>query len=175
MPIEAFVDEGESNGAREAGRTAGDGVPNTGRLRRLLKRLKVPGAVGIGLGLLILAYFLLTHGGQQAGTGPSEEGSTLFGLEPQTINLAEPGTCLELQIVFEASSPKLCALLRRRSAELADIAITVISAKKIGELDTELERNRLRRELADAIGQRLPADDAHITNVYFTQFHYTAN
>jgi flagellar basal body-associated protein FliL len=175
MPIEAYMDEGKSSGADDAGKTAGEGVPNTGRFRKLFKRLKVPGGVGIALGMAILAYFLLTHGGQQAGTGLSGDGNALVQLESQTVNLTEPGTCLEVQIVFEASSPEFGGLLRRRTAELADIAIAVIGAKKIGELDSELERNRLKRELADAIGQRLSASDGHITNVYFTHFYYRTN
>lgn len=175
MPVEAYADDDESSGANEAGTPAGDGVLNTGGGRGLLKRLKVPAGVGIALGLLILAYFLLTHRGEQSGTGLSGDGGMLVRLEPQTINLAEPGTSLEVRIVFEASSPEFCGLLQRRGAELADVAITVIGAKRIGELNTELNRNRLKRELADAISQRLRTDDAHITNVYFTQFYYRAD
>lgn len=172
MPVEKFSGEGETaqSGAAEA--SSDEGVLNTGGGRALLGRLKIPAGVGVALALVVLAYFLLTGHWGRPKTGSSGGDGTLVLLEPQTISLAEPGTRLDVRIVLEASSTEFSVLLRRRTAQLADIAITVISTKRIGELDSELERNRLKRELADAIGQRLRSDDAHITNVYFTRFYY---
>jgi flagellar basal body-associated protein FliL len=88
------------------------------------------------------------------------------------VNLTDPGARLDVRIVFEASSPEFCAILRRHDVQLADIAISVISTKRVDELDSELDRNRLKRELADAVSQRLRSDTAHIANVYFTRFYY---
>jgi flagellar basal body-associated protein FliL len=170
MPVERFTESGDADEADAAPRD--EAVPNTGSARRLLKRLKLPAGVGVCLAVGILAYFLLTGPLGRPRTGMPAGDVLLVQLDPQTVNLAEPGMSLEVQMTFEASSPEFGALLRRRTAQLADIAITVISTKTVSELDSELERNRLKRELADAVAQRVRSDEAHVTNVYFTRFHY---
>ena len=172
MPIERFTDDGDEAAPAEKEAATDEAVSNTGTWGRLLKRLSIPAGAGIGLGVVILACFLLFRGGGALGIGASGEHKTLVVLEPQTINLLEPGTRLEVCLVFEASSPELGAVLLERRAQLADMVIAVVSTKKIDEIDSELKRNRLKRELADAVGQRLRANEAYVTNVYYTQFYY---
>ena len=173
MPVERFTESDEASEAE--GTPRDEAVRDTGRGWRLLGRFKFPAGVGVGLAIGILAHFLLTVPFGRSGTGVSAANDQLVQLGPQTVNHAEPGPSLEVQITFEASSPEFSAVLERRSAQLADIAITVISAKTTDEIDTELKRNRLKRELADAVAQRLRSDEAHVTNVYFTRFHYRSD
>ena len=175
MPVEKFSADADAAEDETDEVAADEGVRNTRAGRGIFQRLKVPAGVGGALAVLILAYFLLIGDQGRPKTGVSGGDATLVQLEAQTINLAEPGQSLEVRIVFEASSPEFAGVLRRRTAQLADISIGVISTKTVGELDTELERNRLKRALADAIGQRLRSDDAHITNVYFTRFYYRSD
>jgi flagellar basal body-associated protein FliL len=171
MPVERFS-EGDETAGQEGGASAGAADSDTSGAGRLLRRLKFPVSLVIAVGVGFLACFLLTGGSERPKTGPSGEGGLLVALEPQTVNLTEPGARLDVRIVFEASSPEFCAVLQRRDVQLADIAISVISTKHVDELDSELDRNRLKRELADAVSQRLRSDTAHITNVYFTRFYY---
>jgi len=171
MPVERFTED-ESNEQAPGGDATSAVDPNTSAGRGWLRRLVLPTSAGAVLGIGLLACFLLTGVFGRSGAGVSERNSTLVSLEEQTINLAEPGTRLEVRIVFEASSPEFAAKLRWRSVQLADTAISVINTKTLGQLDTELERNRLKRELADAVGQRVRSDEAHIANVYFTRFYY---
>jgi flagellar basal body-associated protein FliL len=174
MPIERFSEDEEAAGP-QGGASAGAADSDTSFGKRLLRRLKFPVSLGIAVGVGFLACFLLTAGSERPTAGPSAEGSLLVALEPQVINLAEPGARLDVRIVFEASSPEFCAILRRHDMQLADIAITVVSTKRPDDLDSELDRNRLKRELADAVSQRLRSDTAHITNVYLTRFYYSSN
>jgi len=173
MPVERFTENDEASEAEATPRD--EAVLDTGRGRGLFRRLRFPAGIGVGLAIGILAHFLLTVPLGRPRTGLSPAENLLAQLGPQTVNLAQPGTSLEVQITFEASSPEFAALLRQRTAQLADVAIAVISTKVVDELDTELERNRLKRELADAVAQRLRSDEAHVTNVYFTRFHYRSD
>ena len=174
MPVEKFSADDEPRQRARPTEPADEEVSNTRGTPTPLKRLKTPLSVSVALALLILAYFLLIGIRDRPGTGVPEDETTLVPLEPQTVNLAEPGMSLEVRIVFDTSSPAFSRLLRRRTAQLADIAIAVISAKEMSELDSEVERTRLKRELADAISQHLRSDDARITNVYFTRYYYRA-
>lgn len=180
MPIERFGAEDETSSSGGPAGRADEGVLNTRRSRGLPERVKFLAGVGLALVAFILAWFLLIeHRGRPSTSRPQGTG-TMVVLEPQMVNLAEPGTSLEVRIVFEASSPEFAAALRTRTAQLADIAISVINDKTIGELDSDVERNRLKRELADAAGRYRYlgsadadiANDAHITNVHFTRFYY---
>lgn len=171
MPVERFSEDDEVAG-QQGDASAGAGDSDTSCAGRLFRRLKFPVSLVIAAGIGFLACFLLTGGAERAKGGRSTEGGLLVALEPQVVNLAEPDARLDVRIVFEASSPEFCALLRRHEVQLADIAISVISTKRADELDGELDRNRLKRELADAVSQRLRSDTAHITNVYFTRFYY---
>jgi len=171
MPIERFAEDDEKQDAESAD-ASGAADPNTSPKRKWTRKVAIPAGGVAALGAALLAYFLLTGSLGRPNSGAFGQNSLLVTLQEQTVNLAEPGTRLEVQIVFEASSPEFAALLRRRTAQLADIAITVIGTKTVGQIDSELERNRLKRELADAVGQHLRSDEAHITNVYFTRFYY---
>jgi len=175
MPVERFSVEDEAAGTERASGAEGDAVLNTPKASGLFEWLKVPASAGIVVGVLILAYFLLIGGGDRPNRGLPADGGTLVTLEPQTINLAESGTSLEVRIAFEASSREFSGLLRRHRAQLADIAISVVSVKRIADLDTAVKRNRLKRELADAVGQHLRSNEAHVENVYFTRFYYKAD
>jgi len=174
MPVERFNEDDEA-AAQEGDASAGAGDSDTSCAGRLLRRLKFPVSLVIAAGVGFLACFLLTGGGERPKAGRSADDGLLVALEPQVVNLTEPGARLDVRIVFEASSPEFCAILRRRDVQLADIAISVISTKRADELDGELDRNRLKRELADAVSQRLRSDTAHITNVYFTRFYYSTD
>jgi flagellar basal body-associated protein FliL len=174
MPVEKFSAEAESAQGTTDEVSADEAVPDSRASRGVFRRLKASAGVGVALAALILACFLLIPHLGRPRTGLSGH-DTLVRLEPQMVNLAEPGCSLEVRIVFEASSPAFAALLQQRGAQLADIALGVISTKTIGELDTELDRNRLKRELADAVGQRLRSGDAYIANVYFTRFYYRSD
>jgi flagellar basal body-associated protein FliL len=175
MPVEKFSADAEAAKDETDETAADEAVRNTRAGRGVLQRLKVPAGVGAALAALILACFLLIGDRDRPKMGVSGGDATLVQLEPQIVNLAEPGQSLDVRIVFEASSPEFAALLRRRTAQLADISIGVIGTMTVNDLDTELERNRLKRALADAIGQRLRSDDAYITNVYFTRFYYRSD
>jgi len=172
MPVEKFSEDDDPRRSSTGAAPDDAGLSNTRGARPARNRLTTPVGVGIALGCLVLAYFLLIGPGERPRTGSSGGDGTLVRLEPQTINLAEPGTSLEVRMVLEASSPEFAQLLCRRTAQLADVALTLVSTKKVAELDCEVGRSRLKRELADAISQRFRSDDARITNVYFTQFYY---
>ncbi len=180
MPVERFSAEEETRSSGGPSVRTDEGVLNTRPSRGLAERLKFPAGVGVAVAALILAWFLLTEHRGRPGTSPPQGTGTMVVLDPQRVNLAEPGTSLDVRIVFEASSPRFAAVLRTRTAQLADIAITVINGKTIEDLDTDVERNRLKRELADAAGRYRylgsndadVADDAHIANVHFTRFYY---
>jgi flagellar basal body-associated protein FliL len=171
MPVERFTEEEGEDRAQESDAPSAEDR-NTSRTRWWLTRLVFAAGGTAGLAGILLACFLLTGVLGRPNAGVAAHDGVLVALEEQTVNLAEPGTRLDVRIVFEASSPEFAALLRRRTAQLADIAIAVISTKTPGQLDSDLERNRLKRELADAVGQHVRSDEAHITNVYFTQFYY---
>ncbi|MBN1916630.1 MAG: flagellar basal body-associated FliL family protein [Verrucomicrobia bacterium] len=171
MPVERFAEDDAEAQPEDAQVTSAEDHNTAQRAGWLAKLLWVGGS-GVALTGILLACFLLTGVLGRPKAGVSEGEGTLVLLDEQTVNLAEPGRRLEVRIVLEASSPEFAALLRRRTAQLADTAITVLGSKTPEQLDTELERNRLKRELADAVGQRVRSDEAHITSVYFTRFYY---
>jgi flagellar protein FliL len=94
----------------------------------------------------------------------------MFKLAPFVVNLNEPrgNRYLKTTIQLEMDSEALLAELERRSAQLQDIILSLLTSKSSTELQALEGKFRLREELLSRINALLV--NGVVTRVYFTEF-----
>ncbi|MBF0401001.1 MAG: flagellar basal body-associated FliL family protein [Magnetococcales bacterium] len=94
----------------------------------------------------------------------------MYKLEPFVVNLNEPkgSRYLKTTIQLEMSSPELKAELDRRSAQLQDVILALLTSKTFQELQALEGKFRLREELLSRINALLV--NGTVSRVYFTEF-----
>ncbi len=94
----------------------------------------------------------------------------MFKLAPFVVNLNEPrgNRYLKTTIQLEMDSEALLAELERRSAQLQDIILSLLTSKSSKELQALEGKFRLREELLSRINALLV--NGVVTRVYFTEF-----
>jgi len=149
-------------------------------IRRLLPLLIVLVCVTVGsvLGAValpsVLARFESTPTPEPAKpttqAAPEDSG---VALEPINliVNLAgERGRrYLKVNAVLKAKDAAAKAQLEKRSVEVRDLLNSLMSEKRLEDIDGARQRDKLRRELKLSINERLGLPDA-VLHVYFDQF-----
>jgi flagellar basal body-associated protein FliL len=88
------------------------------------------------------------------------------------VSLQGGDSGLMLNISIEVNSSGCMKDVAAKSPMLMDRVISVLSMKTPEELDSVVERNRLKRELLDDFNLQLKLDDGRLTNIYFRKFYY---
>ncbi|MBF0448334.1 MAG: flagellar basal body-associated FliL family protein [Magnetococcales bacterium] len=101
---------------------------------------------------------------------PVEMVGGMFKLDPFVVNLNEPrgNRYLKTTIQLEMDSEELQAELERRSAQLQDVILSLLTSKSSKELQALEGKFRLREELLSRINALLV--NGVVTRVYFTEF-----
>lgn len=94
----------------------------------------------------------------------------MYKLEPFVVNLNEPkgSRYLKTTIQLEMSSPELKSELDRRSAQMQDVVLALLTSKSFQELQALEGKFRLREELLSRINALLV--NGTVSRVYFTEF-----
>ncbi len=94
----------------------------------------------------------------------------MYKLEPFVVNLNEPkgSRYLKATIQLEMSAPDLKSELDRRSAQMQDVILALLTSKTFQELQSLEGKFRLREELLSRINALLV--NGTIARVYFTEF-----
>jgi flagellar protein FliL len=94
----------------------------------------------------------------------------MFKLAPFVVNLNEPrgNRYLKTTIQLEMDSEALLAELERRSAQLQDVILSLLTSKSSKELQALEGKFRLREELLSRINALLV--NGVVTRIYFTEF-----
>ena len=153
--------EGSATGSGK-GRAAGKGF--FGFIRKIALWAAMFAVAGI------LAYFLLKPYG---GKGTSLDLTTKtheFG--EQNINLQDGKTGLRVNVVVEVNDPRCMADVTARDSMLMDRVIEIRSRKTVGDIDSVVKRNRLKRELMDDFNLEMDLDNGRLIEVYFKEFFY---
>jgi len=139
---------------------------------------------------LILAYFIASKfivpqyfsSSAQAAVQNSEEQSdseqekedTKFGiiysLEDVIVNPAHSkgGQFILINLALELKTDSDVEIIKKKEVMVRDILIRMISGKSIDELDGPEDKEKLRQEILQKIGEVLPK--GHLRNVYFSNY-----
>ncbi|UCZ55514.1 flagellar basal body-associated FliL family protein [Desulfurispirillum indicum] len=126
------------------------------------------------------AYFLLRSPAPAAAPGagadvpgaPTEttEIGTMYPMDTFIVNLADVlgKRYLRVTIQLEMDNPRLARELDRRSPQLRDAVLTILSSKKYEDISTAQGKLRLRSEIVSRVNAFLTSGS--IRRVYFTEF-----
>ena len=149
-------------------------------------KLELKLAIPILLAQLVIAYFLagfviapMVVSTAKAGVvkeveedEPEEDSEfgVVYQVEDIIVNPAESGGShyVVMNIAFEVDSDDDIAHLEKMDAKLRDVLIRTVSSKTIDELDGPDDKEMLRQEIFDKVGEMLPK--RHLNNVYFVSF-----
>ena len=94
----------------------------------------------------------------------------MFKLDPFVVNLNEPkgSRYLKTTIQLEMGDPELNTELERRSAQLRDVILALLTSKSSQELQALEGKFRLREELLSRINALLV--NGTVNRIYFTEF-----
>ena len=94
----------------------------------------------------------------------------MYKLDPFVVNLNEPkgSRYLKTTIQLEMGDPELTTELERRSAQLRDVILALLTSKTSHELQALEGKFRLREELLSRINALLV--NGTVNRVYFTEF-----
>ncbi len=100
------------------------------------------------------------------------ENLTFFRMEPLIVNPADSNgeRYLKATISFETYDPELFEELEKRLPQIKNQVNNVLSSKTIDQIQTNEDRERLRREIQNRVNGLLVR--GHISNVYFEEFVY---
>ncbi len=112
-----------------------------------------------------------SHGGGAHGKGKEGgKGEATFDFENVVVNLSgSMGTrFLKVNFTTLGSNPKLPEIMTERKKQLLDVAINVLSAKTMADLEAPGAKNVVRNELLANLNQALKSD--LVEQIYFTDF-----
>jgi len=128
--------------------------------------------------LLIGSYFLVERTtGFLTGSSPPEEIiteekliGTIYALDSITVNLAGEGAkrYLGVSLYLELDRAEAIKEIEELKPRLLDSLITLLSSKKLEDIDTIEGKNNLRREIVAQFNERLSR--GRVINVYFGEF-----
>ena len=101
---------------------------------------------------------------------PSSMVGDMFKLDPFVVNLNEPkgSRYLKTTIQLEMGDPELNTELERRSAQLRDVILALLTSKSAQDLQALEGKFRLREELLSRINALLV--NGTVNRIYFTEF-----
>ena len=100
------------------------------------------------------------------------EDLVFFGIDPLIVNPANSNgeRYLKAAISLETHDPNLVSELEKRLPQIKNQINNVLSSKTIDQIQTNKDRERLRREIQNRVNGLLVG--GHISNVYFEEFVY---
>jgi len=112
------------------------------------------------------------HGGGSHGKGKEggAKGEATYDFENVVVNLSgSMGTrFLKVNFTTFGSNPKLPDIMAERKKQLLDVAINVLSARTLADLESPGAKNVVRNELLANFNQALKSD--LVEQIYFTDF-----
>jgi flagellar basal body-associated protein FliL len=127
----------------------------------------VLGAVGVPK---IVAALAPSESGEEAEADDAPQGIPLEPVEIM-VNLRDERArrMLKATIVMNVKDDGVKDMYAKRQTEIRNDLISVLSEKKLEDIETKEQKNGLQREILDAVNGVLGVDDAILT-VYFTEF-----
>jgi len=106
------------------------------------------------------------------GTDTKLENLVFFGIDPLIVNPAGSNgeRYLKAAITLEMHDPNLVTELEKRLPQIKNQVNNVLSSKTIDQIQTNEDRERLRREIQNRVNALLVG--GHVSNVYFEEFVY---
>jgi flagellar FliL protein len=142
--------------------------------------------IAVALVLIIISGTVAYFVAQRVGTAPSPEKTSpeyaekqkplaYFDLSDFSVNTSdtdEPHFLkLTIELGYDEGNLELQTELNKRRAELRDIVISVVGAKRYNDLNTQDKKDALKKELKDRINEVLMTDK--IKKIAFTEFVLT--
>lgn len=134
---------------------------------------------GIGGAVLVGSYFLVGKiTGSSSASAPQEEIiteeratiGTIYNLDSVTVNLAGDGARRYLAVTFflELDGEEAMKEIEELKPFLLDSLITLLSSKRLEDIDSIEGKNNLRREIVAQFNERLVR--GRVINAYFGKF-----
>ncbi|RJP14981.1 MAG: flagellar basal body protein FliL [Candidatus Abyssobacteria bacterium SURF_5] len=100
------------------------------------------------------------------------ENLIFYGIDPIIVNPAESNgeRYLKATVSLEADDPEIVAEIDKRLPQIKNQINTILSSKTIEQVQTNEDKERLRREIQSRINGLLAT--GNINNVYFEEFVY---
>jgi flagellar FliL protein len=94
----------------------------------------------------------------------------IYNMEPFVVNLADPNQprYLKIRISLESKEIKVNEEYEKRSPQLRDMILTLLSTKSYKDISDSEGKNRLREEITSRLNQLLSS--FQVKAVYFTEF-----
>ncbi len=104
-----------------------------------------------------------------SGEAPSSKFGAIYNLEDVIVNPAQSdGQFILINLAIEVNSNQDIEILKKRDVQARDILIRLISGKTISELDGPEDKEKLRDEIKEQMGQIIP--ESHLRNIYFSNY-----
>ncbi len=126
----------------------------------------------LGAGGFVGYKFLLSGKGNEKGAekkGHAEK-TTLVGIDPFVLNLADQGRYLKFTVQFELSDQKQQQLVTEKSSQLRDAIIMLVSSKSSQAVASAEGKFQLKDEILFRVNQIIGAENNVFKNLYFTEF-----
>ncbi len=124
------------------------------------------------------AYFLAPgpggteaqEGGAPEPTGPAPFAERLLALDSFVVNVGDEGypRYLKLQLALELDSVRTREVLEERVPQLRDMAILLLSSRRLGELSTFEGKALLKQDIRERVESLV--EDGAVEAVLFTEF-----
>ena len=141
-----------------------------------LKLIIIIAAVTIVLGAGgFVGYKLMSGGDEHESEEASKEEtaealSSIYPLSPFILNLTDQGRYLKVTIEFEIGDEESAALVEKKTPQLRDTIITLVSSKSIKSISSPEGKFQLKDELLFRANQVMGMEKDILKNLYFTEF-----
>jgi flagellar FliL protein len=146
---------------RKTKAAAAETEPKQKKKRSKKKKLIIIAALVLVLGGGAGGYFMFSGGGSS--TPPKPTPGKVIPLDAITINLSE-GHYLKLKLALQGTST---AEAEMDGSKALDIAINEYSNRSVGELSSNAERDKSKKELVKKVSE---AYEGKVMDIYFTEF-----
>ncbi len=99
-----------------------------------------------------------------------EEESSILSLSPFILNLTDQGRYLKVTIEFEISGESTKEKVEKKTPQLRDTIITLVSSKSIKSISSPEGKFQLKDELLFRANQIMGMEQDIFKNLYFTEF-----
>jgi flagellar FliL protein len=98
------------------------------------------------------------------------EKTSIISLDPFVLNLADRGRYLKVTIQFEIADNSFQEALTRKTPQIRDTIITLVSSKSLNSISSPEGKFQLKDELLFRANQIMGLDKDVIKNLYFSEF-----
>ncbi|UCH81526.1 MAG: flagellar basal body-associated FliL family protein [Nitrospiraceae bacterium] len=98
------------------------------------------------------------------------EKTSIISLDPFVLNLADRGRYLKVTIQFEIADNSFQEALNRKTPQIRDTIITLVSSKSLNSISSPEGKFQLKDELLFRANQIMGLDKDVIKNLYFSEF-----